>query len=154
MSHSPRLDYHALDPKSTKALSQLSYAAGSGLDRQLREIVNLRISQINGCAFCIDMHWAALLRDGMEPRHVNAVAGWREAGRFFHARERAALAWAEAMNAVPQRTPGDAEFAELRRHFSDAEIAALSFTVCAIRAWNMLNASFHTQVPEVPYVAG
>jgi AhpD family alkylhydroperoxidase len=154
MSHEPRLDYHAAAPRAARALATLSHTAGASLGTRLKELVQLRISQINGCAFCIDMHWAALLKDGMDPRHVNAVAGWREAQRFFGERERAALAWAEALNAVPQRTPGDAEFAELRRHFSEAEIADLSFAVCAIRAWNMLNASFHTPVPEVPFIAG
>jgi len=151
---SPRLNYHALAPKSAKALAQFSHAAGSALDARLRELVNLRISQVNGCAFCIDMHWADLLRQGVEPRQVNAVAGWREAHRFFSDKDRAALGWAEAVNAVPHRTPSDAEFAEVKRHFSDAEIAELTFCVGAIRAWNMLNASFHTPVPEVPYSAG
>ena len=152
-SHEPRLDYHALAPKAAKALGTLSYAAGTGLDRRLRELVNLRISQINGCAFCIDMHWAALVGDGMEARHVNAVAGWREASRFFSERERAALNWAEAVNAVPHRVPSDDDFNEARRHFSDAEISEITFAVGAIRAWNMLNAAFRTQVPDTPYVA-
>jgi AhpD family alkylhydroperoxidase len=154
MSHAPRLDYHSLDPKGAKALAQFSFAAGAGLDRRLREIVNLRISQINGCAFCIDMHWADLLKQGVEPRRVNAVAGWREAPIFFGEPERAALAWAESVNAVPHRTPSDEEFQAVKRHFSDAEIAGLTFAVGAIRSWNMLNASFHTPVPEVPYSAG
>mgnify|MGYP001627317098 CR=1 FL=1 len=149
-----RLDYHALAPKAARALAQLSFAAGGTLDRKLRELVNLRISQVNGCAFCIDMHWADLLQQGVEPRRVNAVAGWREAHRFFDARERAALNWAEAVNAVPHRVPSDEDFAAVRAHFSDAEIAELSFAVAAIRAWNMLNASFHVQVPETPYQAG
>jgi AhpD family alkylhydroperoxidase len=153
MSHAPRLDYHALDPKSAKALSQLSYAAGSGLDKRLREIVNLRVSQINGCAFCIDMHWADLVKQGMDARHINAVAGWREAHRFFGAPQRAALAWAEAVNAVPHRVPSDEEFAAMKQHFNDAQIAGLTFAVGAIRAWNMLNASFHMPVPEMPYSA-
>jgi AhpD family alkylhydroperoxidase len=154
MSHSARLDYHALDPKSTKALSQLSYAAGNGLDSRLRELVNLRISQINGCAFCIDMHWADLVKQGVEPRQINAVAGWREAHLFFSDKDRAALAWAEAVNAVPHRTPSDAEFEDMKRYFSDAQIASITFAVGAIRAWNMLNASFHMPMPQTPYSAG
>jgi AhpD family alkylhydroperoxidase len=153
MSHA-RLDYHSLAPRSAKALGSLSFSAGSTLDARLRELVNLRISQINGCAFCIDMHWADLLRQGVEPRAVNAVAGWREAHRFFSERERAALNWAEAVNAVPHRTPGDADFEQVRRHFEPAEIAELTFAVGAIRAWNMLNASFQTPVPDEPFVAG
>ena len=153
-SHEPRLDYHALAPKAAKALGTLSYAAGTGLDRRLRELVNLRISQINGCAFCIDMHWADLVKQGVEPREVNSVAGWREAPRFFGERERAAFAWAEAVNAIPHRSPSDEEFEAMKRHFSDAQIASLTYAVGAIRSWNVLNASFHTPMPEVPYSAG
>lgn len=152
-NHEPRLDYHALAPKAAKALGTLSYVAGSSLDLRLRELVNLRVSQINGCAFCIDMHWAALVKDGVDPRHVNAVAGWREARRFFSERECAALNWAEAINAVPHRNPSDADFDLARRYFSDAELAELSFAVGALRTWNMMNAAFHTPVPEQPYVA-
>jgi alkylhydroperoxidase family enzyme len=99
------------------------------------------------------MHWAALMKQGVDPRHVNALPGWREAHRFFSDRERAGLNWAEAVNAVPNRVPSEADFRDMQRQFSDAEIAELTFSVGAIRAWNMLNASFHTPVPEVPYVA-
>ena len=152
MSNEARLDYHSLAPRAAKALAGASQAAGSGLEPRLKELVNLRISQINGCAFCIDMHWAALLKQGVEARHINALPGWREAQRFFSERERAAFNWAEAVNAVPQRVPSDADFAWARKHLSDAEIAELTFVVGAIRAWNMLNASFHTPVPETPYV--
>jgi AhpD family alkylhydroperoxidase len=153
MSHQPRLDFHALAPNAAKALSRFSFAARGSLDPRLKGLVNLRISQINGCAFCIDMHWAELLKHGMDPRHVNAVAGWREGHRFFSDSERTALNWAEAVNAVPQRLPSDEEFQEMRRHFSDVQIAELTFVVGAIRAWNMLNASFQMPVPEVPYIA-
>ncbi|WPG41263.1 carboxymuconolactone decarboxylase family protein [Variovorax sp. EBFNA2] len=147
----PRFNYHALAPKAARAGTQFSQVAGSTLDRRLRELVNLRISQINGCAFCIDMHWTDLLKQGVEPRHVNAVAGWLEASRFFSDAECAALNWAEAVNAIPHRAPSDADFEAVRRHLSDAQIADLTFQVGAIRSWNMLNASFHTQVPETPY---
>jgi AhpD family alkylhydroperoxidase len=149
-----RLNYHALAPKSTKLLAQLSHAAGGSLEPRLKELLNLRISQINGCAFCIDMHWADLIKQGVDPREVNALAGWREAHRFFGDKERAALNWAEAVNALPHRTPSDADFQEMKRYYSDAEIAEVTYAVGAIRAWNMLNASFHMPVPEVPYSAG
>ena len=150
MTHGPRLNYHVLAPKAARALGQLSYAA-SGKDKRLNELVNLRISQINGCAFCIDMHWADLLKQGVDPRHVNAVAGWREAHRFFSDRDRAALNWAEAVNAMPHRSPSDEDFAWVKQHFSDEEIAEMTFAVGAIRAWNMLSVSFHLPIPEVPY---
>lgn len=151
MSQEPRLNYYAAAPKSAQALVAFSMAAAPSLQPRLRELVNLRVSQINGCAFCLDMHAHALARQGVDARTLATVAGWREAHRFFSPRERAALAWAEAVNAVPHRSPSDAEFAAVREQFNDSEIAELTFAVGAIRAWNMLNASFHTPVPEVPY---
>jgi AhpD family alkylhydroperoxidase len=154
MDTQPRLAYQSLARRSTQALVAFSQAAAPTLDQRLHELVNLRISQINGCAFCMDMHAAALLKMDVDPRALHLVAGWREAHRFFGERERAALAWAEAVNAVPHRTPTDAEFEEARRHLSDEELAELTFAVGAIRAWNMLNASFHMPVPAKPYLAG
>lgn len=150
----PRLNYHAAAARSAQALVAFSRAAAPSLDKRLHELVNLRVSQINGCAFCMDMHAAALLKMDVDPRALHVLAGWREAHRFFDERDRAALAWAEAVNAVPHRAPSDAEFEEARRHFSDAELAEITFAVGAIRAWNMLNASFHMPVPPKPYLEG
>jgi AhpD family alkylhydroperoxidase len=152
MSQEPRLNYYAAAPKSAQALTTLSTTGAPSLEPRLRGLVDLRVSQVNGCAFCLDMHSAELLRLGVDQRHLNTLAGWREAHRFFTPRERAALAWAEAVNAIPHRTPSDAEFRELRESFNDSEIAELTFAIGAIRAWNMLNASFHTPVPETPYL--
>jgi AhpD family alkylhydroperoxidase len=153
MSKEPRLNYQAAATHTIQALIALSKASDSTLEPRLTELVRLRVSQINRCAFCLDMHSAALLRQGVDPRHLHTVAGWREADRFFSARERSALAWAEAVNAIPQRTPSDGEFAALREHFKDGEIAALTFVICSIRAFNMLNVSFCSPVPEKPYVS-
>ena len=153
MSHQARIDYQALAPKSMKAMYALSQSFGSStLGRRLIDLVLLRVSQINGCAFCIDMHWADLLKQDVNPRHVNAVAGWREAP-FFSERERAALNWAEAVNAIPHRDPSDADFAQLKAHLTDTEIAELGFVIGTINVWNRLNVSFRTPVPEVPYSA-
>src|SRR5256885_17084602 len=121
MSQQPRLNYYEAAPKSAQALVQFSMAAAPSLEPRLRELVNLRVSQINGCAFCLDMHSHALARMGVDARTLATVAGWREAQRFFSPRERAALAWAEAVNAVPQRAPSDADFGALREHFKDVE---------------------------------
>ena len=153
MSNEPRLNYYAAATNTTQALIAFAKASGSKLEPRLTELVRLRVSQINGCAPCMDMHAADLLRQGVDPRHLYTVAGWREARQFFSPRERAALAWAEAVNAIPQRTPGDAEFAALRDHFKDSEIAELTFVICAIRSFNTLNVSFCLPVPEKPYVA-
>jgi AhpD family alkylhydroperoxidase len=143
----PRLLYSELAPKPFRALLALTSAVQtSSLGHTLVDLVFLRVSQINGCAFCIDMHWRDLIEHGEKARRLNDVAGWRESP-FFDARERAALKWAELVTAIPQRDPDDAEFAELRRHFSDVEIAELGFAIVGIHAWNRLNVSFRTPIP-------
>jgi AhpD family alkylhydroperoxidase len=119
----------------------------SSLGTRLVDLVLLRVSQINGCTFCIDMHWRELIRHDADPRHLNALAGWREAP-FFSEHERAALRWAEIVTATPHSDASDAEFAALRAHFSDAEIAELGFVIAVINAWNLLNVSFRNPVPE------
>ncbi|MGN6527338.1 MAG: carboxymuconolactone decarboxylase family protein [Burkholderiaceae bacterium] len=151
MSHEPLMNYFAAAPAATNALVAFAKTAGAKLDRRLAELVNLRVSQINGCAFCMDMHSHDLLGQGVDPRALATLAGWREARRFFSPRECAALAWAESVNAIPSRVPSEEEFAALREHFKESEIAELTLAVCAIRSFNALNASFRTQVPEKPY---
>lgn len=145
-----RLNFFPLAQASQKALIALSQSCKkSSLGERLVEMVQLRVSQINGCGFCIDMHWRDLIRQGMEPRHLNAISGWREAP-FFDARERAALGWAEAMNALPHRDDTDKAYPALREHFSEEEIAQLSYTVAAIRAWNVMNVSLRNPIPVTP----
>ncbi len=147
MTHQARLPYFKLAPKAFQAMYALSNAIRKELlGVRLTEIVFLRVSQINGCAYCMDMHWRDLVQQGMDPRHINAVAGWREAS-WFTERERAALRWAEIVSNIPQRDPSDEEFAALREHFSDEEIAELAFAVATINSWNLLSVSFRNPVP-------
>lgn len=150
MSHTARLPFFSLAPNSLKAMINLSKSASqSSFGERIFELVNLRVSQINGCGVCVDMHWRFLLKQGAEPRHLNAIAGWREAP-FFSARERAALAWAEAVNALPQRDDTDAAYRELREHYGENEVVELSYAIAAIRGWNVLNLSLRNQIPEEP----
>jgi AhpD family alkylhydroperoxidase len=147
MSATARVDFHQVAPTEFQKLCELSgHARSSALGPRLAELVFLRVSQINGCAYCIDMHWRSLIEEGVDPRHVNAVAGWREAS-FFSERERAALRWAELVNAIPHSEIDDREFEALKKHFSDEEIARLGFAICAIRSWNQLNVSFRNPIP-------
>lgn len=151
MQHTARINFFQLAPRTSKALNTLSIAVRKDLlGERLVELVNLRISQINGCAFCIDMHWNVLIKGGMDVRHVNALPGWREAP-FFNERECAALRWAELVNALPHADASDEEFARLQAHFSDEEIAELSFAIATIRAWNLLNVSLRNPLPEKPF---
>jgi AhpD family alkylhydroperoxidase len=150
MTHAIRLPYFQLSPKAFDLLYKLSGAIRKDLlGARLVDLVFLRASQINGCAYCIDMHWRDLIRLGADPRHLNAVAGWREAP-FFDERERAALRWAELVTAIPHADASDEEFAALKTQFSDEEIAELSFAIAAINAWNLLNVSLRNPLPEKP----
>ncbi|RYF26768.1 MAG: carboxymuconolactone decarboxylase family protein [Comamonadaceae bacterium] len=150
MTHAIRLPYFQLAPKAFDLLYKLSGAVRKDLlGARLVNLVFLRVSQINGCAYCIDMHWRDLIRLEVDPRHLNAVAGWREAP-FFTDRERAALRWAEIVNAIPHADASDEEFAALKALFSDEEIADLSFAIATIKAWNLLNVSLRNPVPEKP----
>ena len=147
-THTARIAYSQLAPKSFQAL----YALSTGLNRDLLghrlvDLVLLRVSQINGCAFCIDMHWRDLMQLGADARHINTLAGWRESP-FFDERERAALRWAEIVNDIPHRDPSDEEFAALKQHFSNEEIAELGFVIATINAWNLLNVGFRHPLPE------
>lgn len=142
-----RIAYVPLAPKPYNALATVSQQLRNGrLGHRLVDLVWLRASQVNGCALCIDMHWQELIADDADARHLNAVAGWREAP-FFSERERAALAWAELVTRIPQADPDDAAFAALKAQFSDEEIAELTFAVAVINAWNRLNVAMRTPLP-------
>ena len=133
-----------------KALFNLSVSVKQGsLGERLVELVNLRVSQINGCGLCVDLHLRDLIRRGVEPRHVNAVFVWREAP-FFIERDRAALRWAEILNGQLHTDASDDEFALVRAHFSDTEIVKLGYAVATIRAWNPFNLRLRDPIPEVP----
>jgi AhpD family alkylhydroperoxidase len=150
MSDTARLPFFSLAPKTLHAMINLSKSVSqSSIGERIFELVNLRVSQVNGCGVCVDMHYRSLLKQGADPRHINAVAGWREAP-FFSPRERAALAWADAVNALPQRDETDTAFRGLREHFDDNEIAELTYGIAAIRGWNVLNLSLRNQIPEQP----
>lgn len=150
MSQTSRLAFFELSPACLQAMINLSVTVKkSALGVRLLELVHLRVSQINGCGVCVDMHWRDLIKQEAEPRHLNAVAAWREAP-FFSARERAALRWAEAVAGIPLHQPSDADFAELQQHFSDNEIAELGYAIAVITGWNLLNVSFRNQIPQNP----
>lgn len=109
----------------------------SSLGKQLIELVYLRTSQMNGCAFCLDMHAAALRADGVPSAKLDSLAGWRLSSHFDE-RERAALAWTESLVNVSHTHAPDNDFEPLKAHFTDAEIADLSFAVALMSAFNRL----------------
>lgn len=136
-----RIDYSKLPPEPVKAMYALgNYLAGCGLEHPLLELVKVRASQVNGCAFCLDMHTQDARAAGETEQRLYALSAWREAP-FFTARERAALAWAEAVTRIGGGV-SDALFEETRRHFSEKELADLTWAVIAINGWNRLAISF------------
>jgi AhpD family alkylhydroperoxidase len=138
-----RLDYPALAPGAARAMYGLeTYVAGCGLEHTLRELVKIRASQINGCAFCIDMHTKDARAAGETEQRIYALNAWRETP-FFTERERAALAWAEAVTRIGGGVPDDL-YDEARRQFSEKELVDLTWAVAAINAWNRVAISFRS----------
>lgn len=119
----------------------------AGLDAALLDLLDLRVSQVNGCAYCMDMHAADLAKAGESPRRLAVLAGWRET-ELFTAKERAALAWAEALTILPSRPELDPVFESLKAVFTEAEIVALTFAIVSINGWNRLGVGFRLDLPE------
>ncbi|MBC4017222.1 carboxymuconolactone decarboxylase family protein [Siccirubricoccus deserti] len=144
----PRLDYFAAAPKLLQAMVQLEKAVvSSGLEHSLIELVKTRASQINGCAFCIDMHTRDARKAGETEARLYLLNAWREAPHYTP-RERAALAWTEALTLVAATHAPDADYAALQPHFDEAEIVQLTMLIVTINAWNRLAIGFRA-VPAV-----
>ena len=137
-----RIDYTKASPAALKAMYALQGAVNaSGLEPALQELVKLRVSQVNGCAFCIDLHFREATAKGEKPERLYLLDAWREAP-VYTPRERAALAWAEAVTLVSQTHVPDDLFAEARRHFEEAELVNLTLAVVAINGWNRFAIGF------------
>jgi AhpD family alkylhydroperoxidase len=142
-----RIDYTQHVPQAFKGLYTASRAIHQGsLGNTLPELLFLRVSQLNGCAYCMDMHASALRKAGVEARKLDTVAGWRDSP-FFDARERAALAWAEALTTLPSGAPADARYEALHAHFDAAGISELTMAVALINAWNRLGVGLQPALP-------
>ncbi|MEJ8845165.1 carboxymuconolactone decarboxylase family protein [Variovorax rhizosphaerae] len=139
-----RLDFYKASPEATKAMLALSAAVNKlGLEPLLSELVKLRASQINGCAYCVDMHATEARKRGETERRLYAVAAWRESP-FFTPRERAALAWTEALTRVADTHAPDADYEALCAEFSERERVDLTLVISTINAWNRLAVGFRT----------
>jgi AhpD family alkylhydroperoxidase len=137
-----RLDFYKASPQAIKALMALEEQIGkSSIEKPLAELVRLRASQINGCAFCVDMHATDARKGGETERRLAAVVVWRETP-FFSERERAALAWTEAVTLVSHEHVPDAVWEAVKPHFSDAEMVDLTLLISAINSWNRFAISF------------
>jgi AhpD family alkylhydroperoxidase len=137
-----RLDVAKTAPDAARVMWEVErYVRGCGLERLLLELVRLRASQINGCAFCVDMHTKDARAAGETEQRLYAVSVWEEAP-FFTQRERAALAWTEAVTQVSTTHVPDSVYEQARQYFSEKELVDLTMAVVAINGWNRLAISF------------
>jgi AhpD family alkylhydroperoxidase len=142
---SQRLDYNAASPAGMKALGGVhAYVHRSGLPQRLIDLVYLRVSQINGCAYCIDMHSRDLLKGGLPVEHLVLVAAWHEAGGIFSQQERAAFAWAEAVTRLGEGGVPDSAFAAVSAVFGEKEVADLTIAIALMNAYNRMAITFRT----------
>jgi len=146
----PRIDYLKSGRGVLEAMRGLErYLDQSGLDRKLMTLLKLRASQMNGCAYCIDMHWKDLRAAGENEQRLYGLNAWRESP-YYTERERAALAWTEAVTNIQDGHAPDEVFEETRRHFSEKEFADLTLAIASINAWNRLAISAANRSRKVP----
>jgi AhpD family alkylhydroperoxidase len=138
------MDFRKASPAADKAMSALhGFVRNCGLDHSLLELIKLRASQLNGCAHCIDMHSKELRADGESEQRLYLLDAWREAPQYSE-RERAALAWTEAVTLVTEGHVPDEAYAAARAQFSDEELVNLTMALVAINGANRLNIAFRT----------
>ena len=139
-----RIDAMEKGQGALKAMLGLSaYLAKSPLEKKLLHLIEYRVSQINGCAYCLDMHSKDLRHEGETEQRIFMVSAWRETP-LYTPRERAALAWAESVTTIGEGHVPDEVFAEVKKEFSDEELIDLTLAVAAINAWNRVNIAFRT----------
>ncbi|HEY1996842.1 carboxymuconolactone decarboxylase family protein [Paraburkholderia sp.] len=137
-----RLDFYKASPHAIKAMLGLEEFIGkSSIEKSLAELVRLRASQINGCAFCVDMHTTDARKGGETDRRLASVVTWRETP-FFTERERAALEWTEAVTLVSETHVPDAVWEAVKPHFTEQELVDLTLLISAINGWNRLAIAF------------
>jgi AhpD family alkylhydroperoxidase len=140
---SKRLDYNQIAPAGVKALGGVyGYITQSGLSAALVDLIYLRVSQINNCAYCLDMHTRDLLKKGVKVEKLALLQAWREAGNLFDERERAALAWAETVTRIAETNVPDEAYQTARAVFEERELVDLTIAIGLMNAYNRLAISF------------
>lgn len=138
-----RLDYNTISPAGVRSLRGVyAYVSQCGLPASLIELTYLRVSQINNCAYCLDMHTRALLEIGEKPERLALLQAWDEAGALFSQREKAALSWAETVTRVAHTNIPDSEYEAARSVFSEKELVDLTIAVSLMNAYNRMAISF------------
>jgi AhpD family alkylhydroperoxidase len=140
-----RIRYAQVYPDAMKAMLALAQAVEkTGLPPQLIELIDYRVSQINGCAYCLDMHSKDLRARGETEQRLYMISAWREAEHLYTPRERAALAWAEAVTKLDHQQVPDEIYEMAYQEFSEAELAQLTLAIVTINGWNRFNVAFRT----------
>lgn len=140
-----RLAYFKISPDAFRAMSGLEqYLKSSGLDHKLLHMVKLRASQINGCAYCIDMHWKDARAAGETEQRLYGLDAWRESP-YYTDRERAALEWTESLTLIAETRAPDEVYERVKTHFSEKELVDLTWTIAAINAWNRIAIGFRSE---------
>ncbi|WP_435105156.1 carboxymuconolactone decarboxylase family protein [Arhodomonas sp. AD133] len=144
----PRVDFPRLGQRVYHAMLSINtYLEGCSIPEALVELVNLRISQINGCAFCLDKHTAALIERGEDSRRLATLAAWADSP-LFDERERAALRWAETLTRLHGDGPTEHCYCALREHFDEQEAVDLTFAITTMNAWNRVSRGFGLMPPR------
>ncbi|WP_232328617.1 MULTISPECIES: carboxymuconolactone decarboxylase family protein [Sphingomonas] len=139
------MNFFQIAPDGAKALNAVEQAiSGSGIDHGLLELVRLRASQVNGCAFCINMHVTGALKNGESHERLHLLSAWRDSPLFTE-RERAALNWTEVLTDVSRTHAPEADFLYLKVHFEDQEIAYLTLAISSINVWNRIQIGLHAR---------
>ena len=148
-----RLNHRAASPEGYKRLLALSaFLAHSGLDGNLLELISIRASEINGCAWCLDFHTKRARHGGETEQRIYLLSGWRDAP-VYSAREQAALEWTEALTLIAGHPVPDEVYERVREHFSEAELANLTIAIGLTNVWNRINVAFHTDLGSVSQFA-
>ena len=141
----PRLNFRKISSGALKTMLDMeAYLARCGLERPLLHLVRMRASQINGCAYCLDMHSKDARAAGETEQRLYALDAWRETP-FYSARERAALAWTESLTLIAQTHAPDDVFREVRAQFSEEEVGNLTLAIVAINGWNRISIGLRTE---------
>ncbi|MGN6868815.1 MAG: carboxymuconolactone decarboxylase family protein [Solirubrobacteraceae bacterium] len=155
MSVTQRMSIRDVDPNAYKAVLGLErYVHSGNLDEGLLSLVKIRASQINHCAWCLDMHVAEARKEGVEQRQIDLIAAWREAPALFSAREQAALAFTEQVTLISQDGVSDDVWDDVTSAFDEKEIVLLLMAIAAINVWNRMNVAVHTDLPLQAAIAG
>jgi AhpD family alkylhydroperoxidase len=149
MSHHERLSVNEVDPDAYRAISAMErYVRAGTLDPAVAVLVKLRASQLNGCAYCLDMHAVEARAAGVEQRRLDILSAWREAPSFFTDREQAALELTESVTRIGEAGVPDSVWEDVARLFDKNEIVRLLMAICTINVWNRMAISTHQALPE------